>query len=398
MNCTRANELLVDYLYHELEETAVEPFEAHVATCEECARRLSSVRATLDVVHGLPQLHPSKQVTSNLTRAAASALPRERPSILQRLLSSMRFLVVHPAMTAAVTLVVVVGVSFFAYQRTAPPGTRSDGPLPEISHRPGEPTSAAPTPAGTDPGALESSVGRLSTENDTTASIASTGARKRTMDEPRDEERPAQAPAKQEGEKQAPMDNQRHVGTRGLWSQGAAGRVAKGYNRNRVGAPADDNKEVDAIEDGNQKSPRRHGRIRKPHAVLARPVSPAPAQEAPPTKATRAKDGSVARVLKMAEAAMIAGSCEEALRHYNHALSLEAGLSPKAVANVRRCAGVLGRDGEGELLKASKRFPMLARQLQGEIRRMRSDRAKAEPPKRAARKAKKVPAAVDAYK
>jgi len=407
MNCERANELLVDYLYHELDETEVRPFEAHLAACAECARRLSSVRATLEVVHGLPQLEPSMQVTSSLTRAAADALPQE-PSILERFLSSMRFLVVHPAMTAAVTLVVVVGISFFAYQRTAPPGARLEGPLPEVSYQPPSPTSATPTPAGTDPGALESSVGRLSTElkakeNDTTASIASTGARKQTVDEPaRDEERPTTALlTKQEAEKQAPMDNRRHVGTRGLWSQGV-GRAAKGYvGSNRGGTLADDNKAADVFKDGDPKVPRRRPRarrVRKPDAVLARPA-PAP-KASPSAKATSAKDRGT-YFLKLAENAMTAGRCEEALKHYNRALSLNPGLSPVVAANVRRCAGVLGRGGEGELLKASKRFPMLARQLQGEIRRMRSDRAKAEPPQKAARKAKvkeKAPAAVDAYK
>ena len=42
MDCKRIDELLVEYLYQELDPSQVEHFEAHLQVCSRCAQELSS--------------------------------------------------------------------------------------------------------------------------------------------------------------------------------------------------------------------------------------------------------------------------------------------------------------------------------------------------------------------
>jgi hypothetical protein len=106
MDCKRVDQLLVDYLYQELEPALVEPVEAHLKSCSRCAEDLQSFERTRAVVGALEDQEPP-------------------PVIGQFLLEEAR------PLAAAATLVAVLGISFYVYREGLPTDRqpRSDLPL-----------------------------------------------------------------------------------------------------------------------------------------------------------------------------------------------------------------------------------------------------------------------------
>jgi hypothetical protein len=147
MDCKRANELLMEYLYQELEPTQMDQFESHLKGCSACTGELAGYESTRQVMRQLPEVEPSPQLNERLMQQAAAAIRPQRPSFFDRLREGMRVMVLHPAMTAAVMLVVVVGISFFAYQRHSP---LMDQPRPDELA-----PSFAPTPLADETSAAE---------------------------------------------------------------------------------------------------------------------------------------------------------------------------------------------------------------------------------------------------
>jgi len=89
-----------------------------------CAGELSAFERTRAAMRDLPELEPPQSLDDVLLREAAKAVrlqPEPAPSFFARLRESLRVLVLNPAMTAAVTLVVVLGISFVIYRNTPPP-------------------------------------------------------------------------------------------------------------------------------------------------------------------------------------------------------------------------------------------------------------------------------------
>ena len=396
MDCKRANDLLVGYLYQELDVSEVGPMEAHLETCAQCAHRLESLQIARATVQRLPVLEPPAHITDSLVRAAAAALEHDRRSLWERLRDTLRFTVMHPAMTAAVTLVVVIGISFFAYQRSAPPDRAGrSGDLPEVHYLPlGTETTAQLRGERGGEGALPELSNK---EVDTTASIAARdedaaddprrGRRIRNNEKWANEKLPLARQTAEVG-RQAPMDNRRHVGTRGLWKgKQAGGGVASTLDgvkkRKRRRRPAATRSKAEDLDDRN--------------AVLLAARQPRPAPSAP--RRDKAGPGAAAmQHLKLAEAAMVQGNCTVALQHYDRALTLSPGLAGQVRPNVERCVATLGRDGKGTLAQARKRYPTLAGYFQSEIRRRRARARPAKPAVRKTGKARKAaPAQVDAY-
>ncbi len=130
MDCKQIDELLVDYLYEEIDPAQVAPLEAHLEACERCAAEVASFKQTRLAVSELEELDPPARISQALLAEAARAAPRSTFS--GRLRSLMRVFVMHPALAAAATLVAVLGVSFYTYRQGLPPARydrRSDLPL-----------------------------------------------------------------------------------------------------------------------------------------------------------------------------------------------------------------------------------------------------------------------------
>ena len=155
MDCSRINELLVDYIYQEMEPSRVEHFEAHLKRCSSCAEEVSAFESTRSMMQGLPEEDPPAHISALLLQQASVAVQPAQPSLWERLRQSMRLAVMHPAMTAAVTLVAVLGISFYVYKSSPPPGDAPRVDLPLVEGEAGTATismgeSAAERSAATD--------------------------------------------------------------------------------------------------------------------------------------------------------------------------------------------------------------------------------------------------------
>jgi hypothetical protein len=133
MDCKHIDDLLVEYLYQELDPSQVERFEAHLQTCSRCTQELSAYERTRAVMQDLPEVDPPVRVLDFLSKEASRAVEPQSVSLWERVREGLRMMVLHPAMTAAVTLVLVLGVSFYIYQRSTPPTDRAEPDMPLTS-------------------------------------------------------------------------------------------------------------------------------------------------------------------------------------------------------------------------------------------------------------------------
>jgi hypothetical protein len=130
MDCKQINELLIDYLYQELDPGQAERFEAHLQSCARCAKEVSSYESTRAMMQDLPQVEPPLRLSEFLLSEAKRSVRPTSPDLWARVREAFRFVILHPAMTAAVTLVLVLGVSFYVYQRSSPQSDRVRADLP----------------------------------------------------------------------------------------------------------------------------------------------------------------------------------------------------------------------------------------------------------------------------
>lgn len=136
MDCSQINELLMDYLYQELDPSSAERFEAHLHSCPGCTELISGFEATRSAFRELPEEDPPAAVSAFLLREAAAAVAPEQEGFWERLRQGLRAMVMHPAMSIATTLVLVLGVSFYVYRQGPATGEREmiDVPLVEEEH------------------------------------------------------------------------------------------------------------------------------------------------------------------------------------------------------------------------------------------------------------------------
>jgi len=120
MDCSRIDELLVDYLYQELEPAQQERFEAHLQSCVRCSEEVASFDQTRGMMQELPEEDPPPRISAFLLTEASQAHQPPAPGFWERLRQSLRLAAMHPAMTAAVSLVLVLGISFYAYRSHTP--------------------------------------------------------------------------------------------------------------------------------------------------------------------------------------------------------------------------------------------------------------------------------------
>jgi len=151
MDCSRIDELMVDYIYQELEPTKVELFEAHLKGCARCTQEVSAYDSTRSMLQSLPQEDPPAQISALLLQEAERAVQPPAPGFWERLRMSMRGMVMHPAMTAAVTLVMVLGISFYVYKTNPVGGDAPKVDLPLVEE--GTPTATITVKEGEGTGA-----------------------------------------------------------------------------------------------------------------------------------------------------------------------------------------------------------------------------------------------------
>ncbi len=136
MDCKQVNEFLMDYLYQELEPAQAERFEAHLHGCPGCTDLVGGFEQTRSAFAELPEEDPPAAVSALLLREAARAAAPPRVGFWEQLRQGMRALVMHPAMTVATTMVLVLGVSFYVYKQGPAPSSREAIDVPLLDESP----------------------------------------------------------------------------------------------------------------------------------------------------------------------------------------------------------------------------------------------------------------------
>ncbi len=136
MDCKQINEVLMDYLYQELQPAQVERFEAHLQHCPGCTELIGGFEQTRSAFIDMPEEDPPAAVSAFLLREASRAAAPPKVGFWEQLRLGVRAMVMHPAMTVATTMVLVVGVSFYIYKQGPMPGSKEmmDAPLIEEEH------------------------------------------------------------------------------------------------------------------------------------------------------------------------------------------------------------------------------------------------------------------------
>jgi hypothetical protein len=415
MDCKHVNDNLVDYLYQELDADELERMEDHLRQCEGCASELKAFESTRQLMGQLPQLEPSSAVTDRLLKEAARAIqPEETVGFWDRVRAGLRMLVVHPAMTAAVALVLVLGVSFYAYRHTSPPTRGGATPiedLPEVEPalRPAPTGEPAPPPAAT---AAADDLKQREQKDVARGDLAEV-QHKVALREPAAQAEP-------------PVDKPVEVtGTRGRAQTVAKARpVRRKARRHRAARPT-------------KPTPRPR---RKPKATYARKaprkeavLTPSPSASPPPSTPlldsfasggssknddedsskklapkralgvasgkTKAEKGpSYAYWLLRARKSVKTGRYEQALRMYHKALELSPQLRRTVGPEVQHCARQVARKDANKLSKIQQQLPLLAGWLEAEMAtarrraRKKAQKPAAKPAKRATSRKKKAPA------
>ena len=115
MNCIKAEEQFSAYLEDELDYQAVRAFEAHLTACESCHQEFRLFRESLNLLHQLPQIEPSREFDIALQIRLAD-IPVESIPFWQRVLRPLCGRTRLALSGIAVLLVMITG--FYFYQKT----------------------------------------------------------------------------------------------------------------------------------------------------------------------------------------------------------------------------------------------------------------------------------------
>ena len=114
MQCRDIDELMVDFLYQELDAARMAEFEAHVQGCARCGAEIGSLQRTREALRSLPEVEPSPALSARLLHEASKRSPKaagEGGGLFGWLGKLFQPVAAHPAWAAMASLVVVVALS-----------------------------------------------------------------------------------------------------------------------------------------------------------------------------------------------------------------------------------------------------------------------------------------------
>jgi putative zinc finger protein len=120
MQCREIDELMVDFLYQELDATQADAFHSHVDGCPRCGAELRSMQRTRQALRALPELEPSPAVSARLLHEASRRKPRAEEQgggILGWFQRFIAPIMAHPGLAAAASIALVVGIAGFLRMR-----------------------------------------------------------------------------------------------------------------------------------------------------------------------------------------------------------------------------------------------------------------------------------------
>lgn len=126
MECRNIDELMMEYLYRELDTSKTDAFKQHVDGCKRCTSELASLQATRQALRALPELEPGPDITSRLLAEASRRTPAvtavgegEEKGFLAWIAAWLRPVMLHPGFAAAAALVLIGGVAGFLTLKNA---------------------------------------------------------------------------------------------------------------------------------------------------------------------------------------------------------------------------------------------------------------------------------------
>lgn len=144
MVCRDIDEHMMEFLYRELEAPRAQAFQAHVEACQRCQAELGDLELTRRTLRSLPDAEPPPRVSARLLHEAAQrAVSGKRGGILGRLFGAFTPLGMHPALAAALSLVLVAGVAGVLLRDKVSPSLEAA----RSAHAPQAPVSRAETPS-----------------------------------------------------------------------------------------------------------------------------------------------------------------------------------------------------------------------------------------------------------
>lgn len=114
MNCTEADNLIIDYLYGEADPPQVSRLEEHLETCPSCSEKLASYKKVIEIHKSVSRAEPSEEVQTKILEEARTFAGRSR---VGSFLFRNRF---AASSAAAALLFAVVGVSLMVHKNRAP--------------------------------------------------------------------------------------------------------------------------------------------------------------------------------------------------------------------------------------------------------------------------------------
>ena len=133
MNCLNTEEQFSAYLDDELDYQTVKAFEAHLSDCESCRREFTLFRKSLNLLHQLPQIEPSREFDIALQVRLAEVQVEAIP-FWQRVLQPLYGQTCQALSGIAVLFVMATG--FYFYQETlSDPQSGEIAAAPEPSRR-----------------------------------------------------------------------------------------------------------------------------------------------------------------------------------------------------------------------------------------------------------------------
>jgi anti-sigma factor RsiW len=171
MDCRQIEELLMDYLYEELDTAQTDAYRAHLRGCQKCEALLAGYQRTRQAMRMLPDMEPPSSVTERLLAEAAAAVkaraaapaavgaaatvggvPGVRPvekkesegGFFGWLAGVFRPVALHPAFAAVAGMVLVAGVAGALYMRGTVTEKSTTARAPSLASE--EAASGAPAP------------------------------------------------------------------------------------------------------------------------------------------------------------------------------------------------------------------------------------------------------------
>lgn len=374
MDTKNLQDLLVDYLYEELPPEQRAEYEAALHESPDLQAEIEALQHTREAFAALDELEVPSAISDRLLAEAARAVPQQ-PSFLQRLRSALQLLVLHPAMSAAVVMVAVLGVSFYVYRHGAPPSALPEAdplrPLPAAPVAQAEPTTADKAGATGEARATQGAQAeglRRGLGYRQAGGKAAPQLQKKAKLAQAAQVAGSSAPGRGQGLSELPKKQQAYKSS--MRPRARARRASKRRSMDSMGNTASDRRER---RDYNRKNDVTTGNAAvRPSSIAPRP-KPAP-KRAPakakggPNAASVDKEAEASRGwLRLGHQAATANRCAVAFDYYTRALRAEPSLLGQISTRLGSCRGQLSRS-------AAHRW--LAARIHGQERRPARRKAK----------------------